>query len=427
VKIKDIVNASKIAFAVLKENLTLSNMDKMTDDQFSAFTGSYNSDSKYIFNQIGTSFQTAAYDNCPPLQSIINKKAQAITKGKLICVDKDENVITSKAFDEAMKVLRKPNAYQTKNQFERTLETFINVYGAAYVYKVKPVGYDKITGLIIIPNNCITISYNKPSNILSNQAKLIRYYSITIFGMTFMLNGDDTDLIYEIQDTSCNLTQGFEMQPKSRIDALRKPIQNIIGSLESRNHLIKRRGADVLLSPQAGKGELGMGNEFTNEQKLEIQRDYERYGLLNNQFSTMISKYPTTASKIGMDVRQLGLFDGENADHRAISQAFGIPIPLIGLPDTTKFNTYLEAKTEFYEDTIIPDSEVISQAYDVLFDSEKYGYKFYYDYSHLECMQKSTKDSAMGFKTMVDGCVLAVTNGMMKVEDAVTVINDFIK
>jgi hypothetical protein len=42
-------------------------------------------------------------------------------------------------------------------------------------------------------------------------------------------------------------------------------------------------------------------------------------------------------------------------------------------------------------------------------------------------MQKSTKDSAMGFKTMVDGCVLAVTNGMMKVEDATTVINDFIK
>ena len=426
-RLKDIFQAYKIAGAVLKGELTLSNTDKMTDEQFNSFSNYYNLSTSSIIAGQGVIFQSNAYDLCPPLQAVVNKKAQALTKGKIVPVDNLENIVVSKAFDEAIKIINKPNAYQTKNQFLRTIETFINVYGTTYIYKVKPIGLDKITGLIVIPNNCITVSYNKPSNILTNQAKLIRYYQITIFGQTFMLTGDDTDLIYEIQDSSVNLTQGSEFYPKSRIDALRKPIENIIGSLESRNHLIVKRGADVLLSPSPSTNVAGMVSELDKQDKLELQRDYAQYGLMKDQFHTLIAKVPMSSTKIGMNVRDLGLFDGENADHRAIAAAYGVPIPLIGLPDTTKFNTYLEAKTEFYEDTIMTDAEVISQAFDVIFDSVSFGYKFYFDYSELECMQKSTQNSATAFKTMVDGCSTAVSNGFMKIEDATTVINDYIR
>jgi len=425
--LKDIKKAYQIAKSILSGELTLSNLDKMTEQQFDAFANEYNLTSQSILKGSGVMFQTNAYDYCPPLQAVVNKKAQAITKGKLICVDNDEKIIKSKGFDEALKVINKPNAYQTKNQFIRATETFISVYGAAYWYKVKPIGLDKITGLILIPNNCITVNYNKPSNILSNQAKLVRYYSICIYGMTFTLSGDDTDLIHEVQDSTENLTQGKEFYPKSRVDALRKPIENIIGSLESRNHLIVKRGADVMLSPNPGINTAGLAIEIDQQDKEELQREYERYGLQSKQWHTLISKMPMTASKIGMNVRDLGLFDGENADHRAIAQGYGVPTPLLGLPDTTKFNTYLEAKTEFYEDTIIPDSEIISQAFDVVFDSLNNGYKFYFDYSHLECMQKSTRDSAVAFTQMVNGMILAVQNGYVTQEVANITINDFIR
>lgn len=425
--LKDIKRAYQIAKSVLSGELTLSNLDKMTEAQFAAFTNSYNLSTGSILKGEGVMFQTSAYDLCPPLQAVVNKKAQAITKGKLLCVDNTETEIKSKAFDDSLKIINKPNAYQTKNQFIRSTEIFVSVYGAAYWYKVKPIGLDKITGLILIPNNCITINYNKPSNILSNQAKLVRYYSITIYGMTFVLRGDDTDLIHEVQDTTENLTQGYEFQPKSRIDALRKPIENIVGSLESRNHLIVKRGADVMLSPNPGTNSAGLATELDKQDKLELQQDYAQYGLMKDQFHTFLAKIPMNATKIGMDVRQLGLFDGENADHRAIAEGYGVPTPLLGLPDTTKFNTYLEAKTEFYEDTVIPDSEIISQAFDIIFDSQSYGYKYYFDYSHLECMQKATKDSAVAFKTMVDGCVAAVAGGFMDAKTATTTINDFIK
>ena len=55
------------------------------------------------------------------------------------------------------------------------------------------------------------------------------------------------------------------------------------------------------------------------------------------------------------------------------------------------------------------------------------GYRFYFDYSHLECMQKSTRDSAVAFTQMVNGMILAVQNGFVTEEVANRTINDFIR
>ena len=85
--LKDIKKAYQIAKSILSGELTLSNLDKMTEQQFDAFTNEYNLTTQSILKGSGVMFQTNAYDYCPPLQAVVNKKAQAITKGKLICVD----------------------------------------------------------------------------------------------------------------------------------------------------------------------------------------------------------------------------------------------------------------------------------------------------------------------------------------------------
>lgn len=413
-RIKEIFEAYKIAKLILKD---LNTVEKMTEVQFQAFANNNNISTKTLLEGSGTKFQSNAYDSCPPLQAVINKKAQAITKGRLISINEKEQPIDSIGFNEAIKIINKPNKYQTKNQFLRTLETFIQVYGTAFVYKVKPIGFNKISGLIIIPNNCLTVSYNKPSNILSNNANLIRYYSITIFGETFMIQNEDVNLIYEIQDSSVNLTNGHEFEAKSRIDALRKPIENIVGSLESRNHLIIKRGADGMISPEKQDATSQALTDVT-----EIQKSYEKYGLLSNQYHTYLAPIAMKYTKFGMNVRDLGLFDGENADHRTIAEAYGVPIPLLGLPDTTKFNTYKEAKIEFYEETITSDAEIISQAFDVIFDSEKNGYRFYFDYSNLEFMQKSEKDKADGLNSLIDAYMKLYQQGNITRNEYLTAI-----
>lgn len=420
-KVANIINAYKIAKDVLLGNVVLST--NMSENDWKSYKAQNKTSS--ILRQSGTQFQSSCYDNCPPLQSVINKKAQAVTKGKIISVDKEDKIIKSVAFDNAMKVLNNPNKYQTRNQLIRTIETFMQVYGAAYVFKIESVGFG-LTGLIVIPNNCLTITYNKPSDILSNNQNLVQSYSINLFGRTYLLQGDNVNLIYEIQDVSINVTNGKEYTPKSRVDVLRKPIENIIGSLESRNVIIKKRGSEGILSPQRGDG-AGIAIALTPKAKQELQDDYAKYGLLDDQWHTLITNTPMQYQKIGMNVKEMGLFDGENADHRAIAHAYGVPIPLLGLPETGKYSTYQEAKREFYEDSIITDAEIISQAFDAIFESYKYGYKFYFDFSYLECMQLSQKQKAETFEIMVNSVNAALETGLMTIEDSKLLIKDFAK
>lgn len=421
-KLKEIINAYRIAKSVFSS--TLNPSIAMTDLQRERFSSNLTVNT--LLFGTGVSFQSNAYDLCPPLQAVINKKAQAITSGNIISVDESGNPVNNASFREAMKVIENPNEYQNQDEFLRSLEAFINVYGVAYVYKIKPIGFNKVTGMIVIPNNCINVTYNKPSDVLSNTAKLVLYYTINIFGKTYILRGDDTNLIYECRDVPINLTSGREFEPKSRVDSLRKPIENIVGSLESRNHIITKRGADIIMSPEKSNDSAGLAVVMDSNEVKRIQDDYSKYGQLKGQFHTLVSKVPLKAQKIGMNVSEMGLFDGENADHRAIAQQYNVPIPLLALPDTTKYSTYLEAKSEFYQDAIIPESRIISQMFNEIFEAKKNGYRFYFDFSNLECMQRSMKDKATTFSTMVSAIVEAKNNGLIDEATAKSTIKDYL-
>jgi hypothetical protein len=381
----------------------------------------YSNTARYITGD-GVNFQTNSYRYCPPLQGVIQKRANALTRGVILPVDDKDQVITSSAFNKDMKILSRPNQFQNMTQFLGMIETMICVYGVAYIYKIKPVGFKEASGFVVIPNTCITPSYKTSVNILDNQSGIVDSYTLNLYGMSFVLKDDDVNLITEVRDSTVNTMNAY--QPKSRLDALEYPIKNIVASLESRNTIIVRRGADVIISPKNGDTAAIM-SVMTPAEKKALQDEYARYGTLGEQWHTMIARVPMDAVNIGRSVQQLGLFDGENADHRAIASAFGVPVPLLSMPDTAKYSTYGEAKKELYEDTIIPESQVISEMLDGLFNTSTKGYKFYFDYSMLECMQKSEKDKADALGAMVKALNEAVSANLMGLDEAKKLLTDY--
>lgn len=382
----------------------------------------YSNTARYITGD-GVAYQTNAYRYCPPLQGVIQKRANALTRGVILPVDEKDQVITSSAFNKDMKILARPNQFQTMTQFLGMVETMVCVYGVAYIYSIRSVGFKDATGFVVIPNECIIPSYKTYINILDNQSPIVDSYTINLYGMSFVLKDDDIKLITEVRDSTVNMTHAY--QPKSRLDALEYPIKNIVASLESRNTIITRRGADVIISPKNGDTAAIM-SVMTPEEKKQLQDEYARYGTLSEQWHTMIARVPMDATNISRSVQQLGLFDGENADHRAIASAFGVPVPLLAMPDTAKYSTYGEAKKELYEDTIIPESQVISETLDLLFNTAAKGYKFYFDYSMLECMQKSEKDKADALGAMVKALNEAVTAQLITIDEAKELLTDYL-
>jgi len=382
------------------------------------------SESMRYINGTGVSYQSACYNYCPPLQFIIGKRAKALTRGEIIAVNpQTREAIKSPAFIKDMQLLNKPNKYQSRNEFISMIETFICTYGVCYIYKLIPIGFKDAEAFIIIPNSCITAIYKSNVNIFDTTQSIIDYYQVTIYGYTFTLRGDDAKLIHEVRDSVINTN--LALQPKSRLDTLQYPIKNIVASLESRNQIITHRGAEIVLSPKTGD-QAAIMSVMSPEEKQAIQDDYKQYGSLQDQWHTLITRIPMDATNISRTVQQLGLFEGENADTRSLAQAYELPVPLLSIPDTNKYSTYQEAKKEFYDDAMIPESQVICDTLDVLFNSISKGYSFYFDYSNLSCMQISEKAKADSLKVMVEAMVAAEAAGYIQREDAITQINDFL-
>lgn len=382
------------------------------------------SDAMRYINGTGVSYQSACYNYCPPLQFIIGKRAKALTRGEIIAVDpQTKEVIKSPAFLKDMQLLNKPNQYQSRNEFLSMMETFVCTFGVCYVYKIVPIGFKDPTGFVIIPNTCITPMYRTNVNIFDPTQSIIDYYQVTIYGYTFQFRGDDVKLIHEVRDSVINTN--FALQPKSRLDTLEYNVKNIVASLESRNQIIVKRGAEVIISPKAGDTAALM-SVLSPEEKKDLQREYAQYGSLKDQWHALITRVPMDATNISRSVQQLGLFEGENADTRALAQAYEIPVPLLSIPDTNKYSTYQEAKKEFYDDAMIPESQVICDTLDKLFNSISKGYSFYFDYSNLSCMQISEKAKADSLKVMVEALIAAETAQYIDHQTAIDQVNDFL-
>jgi len=281
-----------------------------------------------------------------------------------------------------------------------------------------------LSSLIIIPNSCITTTYKNAVDILSNQL-IIDNYTINLFGKTWVLRGDDTKKIVEIRDRTLNLKTSY--RPYSRIDGLKYPIQNIIASIESRNQIIVRRGADVVFSPESSNDKGINATMLTDPEVKNIQDAYSKYGMLKGYWHAAIFKIPTKVQRIERSPKELGLLDGEDQDIRAILRAYNVPATVFGLKDENKYNTYLEGKAEFYEDGVIPHAGIISEGFDSIFESQKYGYKFLIDFSHLQCMQRSEKDKAAALQAQVNALNSAMETGLLTIDEAKDNLKDYLR
>lgn len=413
-----LITAFKIASEYLMKGTILTPTGEMSEE-----VKDYFATTTKILKQTGVTFQTNAYNNCPQVQGAISKKVQSMLRGNLICVDKDGNQINNSGFDNALKLLKNPNKYQNYSNFMATLYTFQQVYGVAYVYKVLSVGFKNPQALIVVPNTSLEVVYKPVSYLLQNdKSQLIDYYNITLNKQVYRIY--DLSLIQTVNDVIINTELGGNFKPASRLDTLRQSVVNLIGSIECRGQYISNHGADVVISPERSNDAAATALGMNQGERERLQKDYSRYGITAGQYHALISKIPLRVQTIGRSIGDLGLFDGENQDHRIIAQSYGVPVPLLALPDTSKYATYGAAKKEFYEDTIIPESTIITEFLGTLFGATDY--RFMFDYSHLEVMQKSESDKANTAKVMGESLTQAVQSGFITQQDAIDKYKEFI-
>lgn len=344
------------------------------------------------FDFTGVNSALKAYQQCPPVAAILNRKAQAYMNGKTWILDtagKAKDKESKKA--EAVKIralFSHPNPLQSGNQFESLTYLMSQLYGYAVVLIDKPFGFPNIeaANLWVLPNYLLEITESNNS-FLNAGEKVISKVVLKYKNKRTELPLDNILILKDFTPTLSSM-----VLPSSRIEPIAMPINNIIGAYESRNTLIRKRGPQYVISNDT-KDSIGT-RALLPDEKDELERNFSyRYGLSRGQAQAIITSATINVQTIGYDVAQLKLHEEVTESAIAVCNGLSYPPFLLGLSDST-YNNQAEASRGLYMETTIPESGNLSSQWNTIFNTQEYGIEISKDYSHVSALQEDEQKKA---------------------------------
>lgn len=324
-----------------------------------------------------------AYEKCPPVSAIINRKTQAFINGKTWLVNTMGKVATGEVAKRVNLLFDHPNPLQSRKQFEAQSYIYYQCFGFNIILAMTPVGMDRTytQRMYNIPVNMVDIK--ETENLFYDSGKpTIEYVILKYKNNRIKLNIDNLFIQKDI-------TASFEtlLFPGSKLKAMEKPIRNVIGAYDSRNTLINNRGPMGIFTDDGRLGGTYVGLPMTPTEKKEMQRDLRGYGLRKGQYQAIIAAGALKWQSMGFDVGQLKLMEEVKDSAMAICDGLNFPPHLLGLIDPT-FNNQNAAEKGLYQNSIIPDSDNINEQWNSWFQLSEYNLSLDKDYSHLPVLQE---------------------------------------
>ena len=370
----------------------------------SFFYGINGADKAFIWGNFNSSL--LAYQHCPVVSSIINRQASCLINGKRSINDANGKEATSTQALAIKKLLNNPNPIQSGLQFRAQGKVYKSIYGYCPILVIKPVGFENdyskwrlwnIPPWMIRILDKLSIFYEvDPANPSPFRSILLTYMGHSIEldpNCVFFLRENQISTgTYMYNSNQANVSLYL---PDSKLFSLEKPIDNLIGSLNSRGALIRNRGPLWLLTNDStDNAEAGI---FPNDpdQISDLHKDFMKYGLMEGQRKAIITDAKLKLQTVGFDVAQLKLLEGEVHDAKHICDALNFPPYLMGLIDS-KYDNQDIAERSLYTNCIIPDANSEDEQLGVLLGLDLLGLSIKTDYSHLPALQENEEKKGRG-------------------------------
>jgi hypothetical protein len=367
--------------------------------------------SYFYFTYGGHKSSLTAYECCPPVNAIINRKAQAYINGKTWVLNTRGKESTSAEAKKLQALFKKPNPLQSWKQFEAQGYIYQQLFGYTIILPIKPVGFKEnidASALWNIPPFMVDIEETNKLFYQSDTKGIIKEIVLNYKGQRTILKVEDIYIMKDFTPSFCSL-----VIPESRIKALELPINNIIGAYESRNVLINYRGALGILTKDAGDGGQYGALPLPEGEKENIQNDFRRYGLKHNQWQIIITSAAMKWQQMGYPTKDLMLFEEIEDDIMRICDSYNYPYQLMSSAKGTTFSNVKEAKQLLYQDAIIPEAESIYEQWDQFFNTEKYNLKLDKDFTHIPVMQEDQLQAAQARKARNDALLVEYQNDLI--------------
>lgn len=323
---------------------------------------------------------------CPALTTIIGRKVQAFTNGKLEVLKASTDNYVRGRYKEWEELIKNPNPLQTEKQFRAQVYWYLNAYGFCPLLIDRPAGFGmdaRPSRLWVLPPQFCKIKVNDKMFVRDRMDMIDEIRLVT--GDTEMVL--DKSNVFIMTDLWCNITQ--VVWPDSKLAGLKYPIGNLIKNYESRGTIAQYRGAIGILSNIRRDDVSTLPME--DGEKEALQKDYRRYGLGKDQWQLIITNASLQYQSMTMPVRDMMLLETEKADVMTIADALGYPSVLLASEKGTTYSNQDGAERGMYQNSIIPDSRNYEEQLMKATGAAAAGITIQYDYSSLAILQKDAK------------------------------------
>lgn len=353
------------------------------------YFGGNGTDYRFAYNSHSSAL--TAYQKCPPLTAVINRKAQCYINGKTEIVNTQGKVSDSPDAKRLKALLTNPNPLQTWKQFEAQQYIYIQLFGFCVTLPIIPAGMESLgplyaTSLWNIPPYMLDISESNRLFYQTDLTGILNYIRLDYKGISTNLPLDNLFIFRDFVPSADSL-----IFPDSRIKSLQMPINNIIGAYLSRNELINYAGAQGLMTPAtsdtAGSIPLKTG------EKAQLQEDFKRqYGIQRGQWRYIIAPTAMNWIPIGKPTKDLMLFEEISDSIMRICDSLNYPSPLLNSEKGPNVSNTAVYQAQIYNDGIIPESEDIYEQWSRYFKLAKLNLCMRKNYNHVSVLQENKKE-----------------------------------
>ncbi len=361
---------------------------------------------------LGTkSMQFWAYIYCTPMAAIIDRLAECDTNGIVRFIDAEKGTPIKNAnkvprLARIKKLLKKPNPWQTWEEFDAEQVITCKIFGYCPVFAVNPGFEDKsYTTALININPVLAQPIADDEFDMRTSKSLIKEWQITILQQTYTIPSSDMIIV---KDGFISKTDGFGL-PISKIQGTDFFVSNICAAMEADNVLLKKKGPLGIFSYDPSKDMAG-ATPLDPKAKDDLQNDLSRYGLTVGQIQYIISKMPVKWNAMSFNVRDLMTKETIRQAIDGLCDRFGYPAELMSGKNATYENRTSSEKW-LYNNNVIPFSLRRMTRYNEFFGLEDV--ILMKEFDHLAVMQEDIVKAGEAYKYESEGLQVDWEMGMI--------------
>lgn len=291
-------------------------------------------------------------------------------------------------------LFKKPNPYQTTQDFLETLMFMQIAQGVCVVYKKSIIGFDEPKQLYILDYDLI----DWPAELKNHNYKT-KILDDRLLNLYIIYDKHNEDLRIKVKDLMFfydlpNCTNRNPFIVKSRIDGLKQTLINTSDSLIAKNIILKTNGKELISG-------IKEGFPLEPDEKVDLENLINsKYGLSFNRKRGLVTGANVNWKSLHIALRDLGLDESVKVDGNLIYTALHIPKDILSLEaKKTTYNNFKESMVSYIQNEMQASLNSFISVLQSLLDDR---YILRGSYEHMPIMQFILIERYQGVKGQAD-------------------------